>query len=189
MIRVFIGSASRFAAAEKVIEYSIRKNTPGAIDVRFMRPESLNVPPTGCTGFTNLRFAVPELAGFTGYAIYLDVDMIVLGDLAELWQLAEPASWVCLADGSTEVSVIDCAGSWAIPPLSKMHQFKKWDLLPKIPLTRKIGSEWNSEDRVTPGAKLVHFTDLKSQPWDTEHPDNQARNLWEQYQHEALKAI
>jgi lipopolysaccharide biosynthesis glycosyltransferase len=37
------------------------------------------------TEFSNARFAVPALMNFTGWAIFMDCDMICLGDIAELW--------------------------------------------------------------------------------------------------------
>ena len=83
MIRIFIGTDGDFHQdAEKVIEYSIRKNTEQEVDLNFIRPGYKN----GVTGFTNHRFIIPELCNYEGYAIYLDVDMLVLGDLSELWE-------------------------------------------------------------------------------------------------------
>lgn len=62
------------------------------------------------TGFSGFRFAIPELCGFAGKAIYLDADMLLLGDIAELWAL-EPAigrGIRCIGPNRTDVSVIDC---------------------------------------------------------------------------------
>ena len=39
------------------------------------------------TGFTNYRYAIPELAGKQGRAIYNDVDQIYLADPAELFDM------------------------------------------------------------------------------------------------------
>lgn len=184
MIRIFVGSANKFAMVEPAMERSIRENTDHEVDITFMRPESMGIPLTGCTGFTNLRFAVPELADFAGFAIYLDVDMFLLGDIAELWALRRKGEWLSLADGSTEVSVIDCASTpvtQQIPPVSELHRYSKWALLEKIDPLFIIGMEWNSEDRITPGAKLLHFTDLKTQPWFYHHPDPEAVQQWEKY--------
>jgi Glycosyl transferase family 8 len=38
------------------------------------------------TGFSFARFAIPELAGYQGRALYLDADMLVFNDLAFLWR-------------------------------------------------------------------------------------------------------
>ena len=100
LIRVFVGTAPKWEAHEPVLEYSIQKNTSEPVEVNFIR----GLEPSGCTGFTNNRFAVPELAGHEGYTIYLDIDMVVLGDIAELWEYRKPGMWVCMRDGSTEGS-------------------------------------------------------------------------------------
>ena len=77
-IRVFVGTDGDFHQdAEKVIEYSIRTNTAEEVDLTFMRPGWKSPP----TGFTSHRYLVPSLCNYEGYAIYLDVDMLVLGDL------------------------------------------------------------------------------------------------------------
>lgn len=164
-IRVFIGSAVAFSAAEAAIVNSITRHASVPVDVTFMRPETLGVPPTGCTGFTNLRYAVPELAGFSGFAIYLDVDMIVLGDIAELYSHAEAGKWVVMQDGSTEVAVISCGTHRHLPALRDMHKYRKGQLDGMIRKKPAIPHCWNVEDRIEPGAKLLHFTDLKCQPW------------------------
>lgn len=164
-IRVFIGSSKEFACCESIIERSIRENTQSDVEITFMRPETLGVPITGCTGFTNLRYAVPELAGYSGYAIYLDVDMIVLGDIAELYSYAEAGRWVVMKDGANEVAVISCGTHRHLPTLQSLHKYNKHELKAMCRESRRIPSEWNCEDAVTEGMKLLHFTDMKCQPW------------------------
>ena len=133
----------------------------------------------GCTGFTNVRFAVPEIAKGMGYefAVYLDVDMLILGDISELYDYRQPGHWVGLADGSNEVSVIDT--SLQFPAKETLHRYKKHQLnshvVPDIPLS------WNCEDKVGDGMKLLHFTDLSAQPWFYKHPNKEAVAIYESY--------
>ena len=115
MIRVFVGTDSDVHQdAEKVLEYSIRKNTAEEVDLVFMHPGWKSVP----TGFSTHRYMIPELCNWEGYAIFLDVDMLVLGDLAELmeyrvegkWAICEPnqLTTTCgLKKRRDEVAVID----------------------------------------------------------------------------------
>lgn len=128
-------------------EQSILANTNAHVKVTHCYPET----ESGCTGFSNVRWAINR-------GIYLDCDMIVLGDIAELWSYREPGKRVCLADGSTEVMVID--GTQTVN---------------KIPLC------WNVEDTTQPNMKLLHFTDLKTQPWFYSHPDANAVAIYEHY--------
>jgi len=130
-----------------------------------MRAGENGLKPTGCTGFSMYRYAIPELCGYQGFAIYLDVDMLLVSDIAELWDYRESGKWVSLVDGSTEVMVIDCAVRNNIPPIPDLMRLHKSQVRPQ--LTPRIPLEWNCEDRAPEGAKLIHFTDLKRQPWFT----------------------
>lgn len=44
----------------------------------------------GSNQFIYSRFLVPWLNGFQGWALYIDGDMIVRGDISELWELRKP---------------------------------------------------------------------------------------------------
>lgn len=184
-IRVFIGSSDKFRIAEQAIVNSIHRNTSRDVHIKIITPEGQGVPYTGCTGFTNLRYAVPELAGFAGYAIYLDVDMLVLADIEELWNYREAGKWVTLEDGSDEVAVISCGTHRHMPSLQNIHKYHKNDLKQKIRQKKSIPLCWNVEDKCVEGMKLLHLTDLKCQPWmespEYPHPCQEAVNLYHDY--------
>jgi hypothetical protein len=180
MIPVFVASSDRFAEVEWLTPFSIRENTTAEVDIYIVRPGEWGMEESGCTGFTNVRWAVAEICRERGfeYGIYLDVDMLVLGDVAELWEYRRPGKWVCMEDGSNEVSIID--SSLKYPPKSHIHKRHKGTLprgdhLPIIPM------EWNVEDRVEEGMKLLHFTSLAHQPWFHEHFDQEAVAIYESY--------
>jgi hypothetical protein len=181
MIRVFIATGPRWAEHEPVLEYSIRSNTDAPVEITWMRVGENDLVGHGCTGFTNFRYAIPRLAGGIGFGIYLDIDMLLLADIAELWAYRKPGAWVCLKDGTTEVSVIDC--SLRFP--SAVENYKKWDLQRLAPLSPDIPLDWNTEDTTTPTMKLIHFTDLSRQPWFTPDRDDAAVRVLHQYQERA----
>ena len=85
MIRVFIATADKYVDHEPVLEYSILKHASEPVEINWMRAGENGLVAHGCTGFTNFRFAIPRLAGQSGYAIYFDVDMLVMADVAALW--------------------------------------------------------------------------------------------------------
>jgi hypothetical protein len=147
--------------------------------VHVVRPSALGMPEEGCTGFTMLRYAVPQWCRERGYdgAIYLDVDMLVLGDVAELEQYLVPGMWATLKDGSTEVSVISADVS--MPEYRDLRRAHRHHLEPVWSPT--IPLEWNCEDCYPEGAKLVHFTNLDTQPWWYDHPDPDCVALYESY--------
>lgn len=181
-IPIFIASSERFKDVEWLTPFSIRENTQEDTEIYIVRPEWYGMAESGCTGFTNVRWAIPQICRELGYdfGIYLDVDMLVVGDIAELYGYRQRGKWVCLDDGSNEVSVI--CSSLIYPDKSVLHLRHKGTLpmgdhLPRIPLC------WNVEDRVDPEMKLLHFTSLAHQPWFHTHYDKDAVGLYESYCH------
>jgi lipopolysaccharide biosynthesis glycosyltransferase len=179
MIPIFIASSDRFADAEWLTEFSILENTNEEVKIYIVRPQWYGMEASGCTGFTNVRYAIPQLCRLFGYdyGIYLDVDMIVTGDIKDLWAYRKAFNWVCLEDGSNEVSVV--CSTLQFPDKSVLHTRHKSTLhgarLSNIPL------EWNSKDKVCPNMKLLHFTALANQPWFHDHPNSEAVALYEEY--------
>ena len=178
-VRVCIGTAPRFEHIESVIEYAIRANTHLEVEIHWLRAGEHGLTPTGCTGFSLYRYAIPQIFD-SGFAIYLDVDMVVLGDIGELWSYRQADRWVCMMDGSTEVMVIDCTDRNNVPDIPQLMKLHKNQVRHGVCLTRGIPSEWNCEEHAPPGAKLIHFTDLTRQPWDVQR-DDPAALIWEEY--------
>lgn len=170
MLEVFVGSSERYKDVEHCIFSSIKANTTEEFGVRMVHPADLGLDEKGCTGFTNIRFTIPWIMTPARYAIYLDVDMLVLADIAELLQYAQKGKWVCLEDGSTEVMIIDMMAPFDLPPTAPaaygLHKSEAAELVPLHPAIPKC---WNCEagiDEYVEGeTKLIHFTDLKDQPY------------------------
>lgn len=183
MIRICVGTGPRWAMHERVLRHSIERHASEPIDLVFIDPLRFGMQNTGCTGFTNVRWSVPELCGNAGFAIYLDIDMLLLSDIADLWQYRERGRYVCMMDGSTEVMVMDC--QVPMPARGELHQYNKNELAARAPLLRGIPPVWNCQDEVTPGARLLHFTDLKRQPWFTPGRHDAAVAVLREYERNA----
>ena len=88
-LRVCIGTEPRTEIARKVLAFSIRKHLRSDRDVEILPLTGGDWSGTGplrqFTGFSLLRWSVPERCAYRGRAIYLDADQLCLGDLAELW--------------------------------------------------------------------------------------------------------
>ena len=177
MIRVFVGTDELQKDAEKVLEYSIRKNTAEDVDLTFMRP-GWSTPPTG---FASHRYLIPKMCNYKGFAIYLDVDMLVLGDLSELWEHKRKGRW-CVTDHRPkimrdEVSVIDCSAFKDLPNEQVLKTKQGKNIAKNIIGSRylmnivdsgspRIRAIWNATSiERCPEAKLIHYTNLESQPW------------------------
>ena len=88
MINIFIGSSdSDDTWIEKILVYSLLKNSSEKLNIQFLRPNKFPGWNRGGWGtpFTCFRYAIPELMGFKGRALYMDVDILCLGDIAELF--------------------------------------------------------------------------------------------------------
>ena len=81
MIRVLIGTEASQYIPQKVLEYSIHANTRQEVECRAITQDIARV---GGTRFGFVRFQIPRLCDFTGRAIYLDADQLVLADIAKL---------------------------------------------------------------------------------------------------------
>lgn len=179
MIPIFIASSPKFEICEKAIVNSILDNTESDVDIHIVHPGDIPILYTGCTGFTNVRFAIPHLLEKYNYdyGIYFDVDMIILGDVADLFAYREEGKYVCLQDGSTEVGVI--SRTLEVPSKNEIGYTNKFNLIKRILLSKKIPLVWNVEDEYRDDAMLIHFTDLKRQPWFYEnHP---CEEIWRYY--------
>lgn len=89
-LRIFIGYDPREAVAYHVCEESIREHSSQpvsitALDLRTMRKFYAERHQDGSNAFIYSRFLIPYLCGFRGLALFLDGDMLVRGDVAELF--------------------------------------------------------------------------------------------------------
>jgi len=92
-IPIFIGYDPREAVAYHTCVNSIIRQASQPVAVI---PLALNLfndytetHTDGSNQFIYSRFLVPHLMGYTGHAIFMDGDMIVRGDIVELWNLRE----------------------------------------------------------------------------------------------------
>lgn len=95
MIRIFIGFDSKEEVAYHVLCASILRRA--SVPVHFV-PVALSTlksvfnrerNPLQSTEFSFSRFLVPYLSGYDGWSIFMDNDMLVLDDIANLWNLRD----------------------------------------------------------------------------------------------------
>jgi hypothetical protein len=201
-LHIYVGTDrwQQAAGAERVLEYSIRKNATCPVEIHWMRSgdPGWEVSADGANGswrigrepgtawpkqgwgtdFSCFRFAIPEIHGFEGRAVYMDVDMLVLGDVAELLNWPLPAPWVCCHPQITDVSVIDCSQfldrKWPTLEHLKMFEGKAYHHVARLSekqlVSASLSWDWNcrdSGDQWRDSTRLLHFTSVPHQPW---HP-------------------
>ncbi len=95
MIRVFIGYDRREAVGLHVLHHSIIRRASAPVAVTPIALDHLNrtfrrdLDPLQSTEFAFSRFLTPWLAGYEGWAIFMDCDCVCLADIAELWALRD----------------------------------------------------------------------------------------------------
>jgi lipopolysaccharide biosynthesis glycosyltransferase len=91
VLRIFIGWDSRFPEPADVLRYSLLKHASIPLEIRYLKLDELNLrrerDPLASTEFTYSRFLVPHLCNFQGLGLFLDNDMLCMGDIREIAEL------------------------------------------------------------------------------------------------------
>jgi hypothetical protein len=205
--RVFVGTDQTQMLACRVLEFSIKKHASMTVEVTPIDNAGLPVPKDATrqarTGFSFCRFKIPALCNFSGRGIYLDADMLVLADIADLWSRPFEGADLLFAEQSSaqgrlpqySVLVLNCSNlQWDAQDIVSgldqgrydytqlMHEFC---ILPPERKRALLPSEWNSLEHYEPGTtRLLHYTDMPNQPWVSDRNPN--RKLWFSYLREAI---
>lgn len=167
MLKIFIGFDPRQPIAFNVLQQSIFTRSSKPVSITPLVIEQLPIKRTGLTPFTFSRFLVPYLCDYEGWALFLDIDMWVNGDISELFALADPKYAVMVSKNEkrfewTSAMLLNCAECKILTPsyietAAGLHQVT-WCPSEKI---GDLPSEWNhlvGYDKKREDAKLVHFT-------------------------------
>ena len=204
-LRVYIGWDPREAECADVLAYSIVRRATCPVDIHYLKLAELafNRPrePLQATEFTYTRFLVPHLQHYLGIALFMDCDMVCLGDVAELRALdmADLALRVVKHDHRptekvkmdgvpqtvyprknwSSVMLMNCDrlrlwNSWTVQHASGayLHRFQGV-------ADEEIGelpSGWNVLDRWQEGTKLLHYT--SGGPWFEQYKDHPDGSIW-----------
>lgn len=216
-IRIFIGTEPKTALAQKVLEHSILRRTIAKVSFQAMTGRAWEYSTKDIkvgTGFSLRRWMIPSACEWDGYAIYLDADQIVFGDIAELWNLKnkdtvngnqiwctyQADKFSASAWPQTSVMLIDCraalaqAGHWRIDQirdrlLKNNNQAFYADLMHAKwmdPQPLPIPTCWNHLNVFDKtSTRLLHYTKEPEQPWYK--PSHPLAPLWEAELKEALR--
>ena len=193
-IRIFVGCDPNDCDLEQmmVLEYSLRKHTQAPIELHWMQLSRDPASPwysspadnrgwnteRWVTPFSGFRWAIPSLCGFEGRAIYMDSDMVVLRDIAELWNATLDAGKVMMAKGRKNawrfcVTIWDCAAARAVLPdieairrdpaghSSLIHYFREHPELiqPLHTDDNNIDGDGKPIDQI----RILHYSDIGTQ--------------------------
>jgi hypothetical protein len=212
MIRVFIGYDSRETVAYGVLAHSINRHASAPVAVAPVMLSQLEQVfkrernALQSTEFSFSRFLVPYLCGYEGWAVFMDCDMLMMDDVANLWKLRDDRYAVQVVKHEnvpkeetkflgavqtkyqkknwSSVMLMNCARCDALTPEYvnrasglELHQFK-W--LGDDALIGTLPHEWNhlvDYDPPKKGVSLAHFT--IGGPWFDEYRGCEYSAEWE----------
>jgi len=198
-IRIFCGAARDARLPFEVLAHSIRRHTARAVEIRAIDNGTAPMPAdprhAPYTEFSFARFAIPALCGHRGRAVYMDSDMLVFRDFAELWDQPFDGAKVLIEVGSrgqrdrgkhAAVMLLDCAAlDWdvarIVAGLGTRYDYNALMavevLLGPGEMVERIPAGWNDLDTYDPArTRNLHYTEIRTQPWVTAgHPCGQ---LW-----------
>lgn len=220
VIRVFIGYDPREAVSYSVLAHTINVRSSQPVSITPLMLSQLKSVfnrernPLQSTDFSFSRFLTPYLAGYEGWAIFMDCDMVVLDDIAKLWALRDDRySVMCVQHdyvpeenvkflGATQtkyayknwssVMMFNCAKCKSLTPEYvntatglQLHQFKWLDGDHQI---GDIPSAWNhlvGVNEPRDDAKLVHYT--IGGPYFDDYHDCEYSTEWRTERNEMLR--
>ena len=80
-MRIYIGIDPRQPVAYNVLQWSITRRASRPVSIVPLVLPQLPITRRGLTDFTYSRYLCPKLSGYQGVSIFMDADMLVLGDI------------------------------------------------------------------------------------------------------------
>jgi hypothetical protein len=211
MINIFIGYDNKERVAYNVLSHSIIQNSTKPVSITpialnnlkddFVRERTA----LSSTEFSFSRFIIPHLMNYQGWALFMDCDMLMFEDIAELWRMRDDskAIQVCKHDYTPKTDtkflgqvqtkypkknwssfmLMNCKKCTTLTPdyVNKasgleLHQFK-W--LESEELIGELPLEWNwlvGEYEHKEDVKNVHYTE--GGPWFTDYRECDYAEDW-----------
>ena len=196
---LLIGAARPQKLPALVCEHSIRRYASVSIDIIHtfdeQAPEPRKKEHRSRTGFSFQRFTLPKRAGYEGLGVYLDSDMIVLDDVAELFGSIPGEMSIACTKNLPSVFAVRCdrvhwiANNFLIALDAGMLSYARLMMLDVFGefLSKTIPNSWNALDECPPGTKLVHYTNMLKQCWLTNQKHRPVDDIWKAELRAALK--
>ena len=219
MIRVFIGYDPREAVAFSVLAHSIHARSSRPVSITPLMLTELNGVmtrerhPLQSTDFSFSRFLTPYLSDYSGWSVFMDCDMLVLDDIANLYGLCDERYSLMVVKHDhvpketrkfldqpqtpyqkknwSSVMLFNNARCRSLTPEYvntasglELHQFK-W--LANDDLIGELPADWNHLVGYHPprkGASLVHYT--LGGPYFKEYEDCEYAQEWRREQQSML---
>ena len=121
MLRIFIGFDTHQPVAYNVLQNSIVANCSQPVAITPLVLRTLPITRRSLTQFTFTRFLVPYLCNYEGWALFLDADIVLRGDIAELFSFADDRYTVMVSKNThkfewASVMLFNCAKNKILTP-------------------------------------------------------------------------
>lgn len=197
---------------QRELDIYVFNGTHNAIELNegepFPAPLSLKLKYYNITEFSLYRYLIPQLCNYQGKAIYLDSDIICLTDIGKLFDTSlNGGNFGAKKDAyhhvnsdlwALSVMLIDCEkchfelDTYYEDIAQKLYSYKDFACMSPDFLAHhsfkisELDPSWNVLDYADRQTKLIHYTNLHTQPW--KYPHHPYGKLWFTYFYEAIAA-
>jgi hypothetical protein len=177
---IVIGSSAEQRLPSLVLEHSILKRAAAPPRIIHSWDRTFPAPKRpenrSRTGFSFVRFAIPQMMGYEGVGAYLECDQLVFRDVAQLLALPFRNAKVLRPKNQASVLLLDCGAlRWDVAEIvrgldkgeySYRNLMERLCVVPEAFIDHTIPGEWNSLEKYEPGkTALLHYTNMAGQPW------------------------
>lgn len=162
--KVFIGYDPRQPLAYNVLQHSIVRHASKPVSITPLILRQLPIKRRGLTEFTYSRFLVPYLCGFRGKAVFMDADIVVNGDIVELFEEGGMSAVSVMQEQPkfewASVMLFNCGACLRLTPEFIEDEANQLFDLSWAPYVGAIAPEWNHcvGYQEPKAAKLYHYT-------------------------------
>ncbi len=165
-LKVFIGADDRQPLVVNVLSHSIWRRSTKPVSISPLVLSQLPVTKEGLTQFTFSRYLVPWLCDYEGWALFMDSDMLVLGDIVELFACADEDKAVMVVKNAIRfewpsLMLFNCSKCKMLTPDYVQNYASPQDFVWANGKVGDLPKEWNhcvNYDSPRPDAKLAHYT-------------------------------
>lgn len=186
------------------LDIFVFNGTHDAVERNDEPPQRINMPLNikyaNVTEFSNYRWYIPQLCNYKGRAIWLDSDMIVFDDIGKLFDTPMENQDMLAVKGTyneeeqqdtfaTSVLLIDCekCKKFDVELYYREIAEQKYTYNELMRMAKKfidlhpyrlgaLDPNWNVFDFYDERTKLLHYTDLHTQPW--RYPNHPYGQTW-----------
>jgi len=214
--RIFIGWDSGQPECAEVLAFSLRRHSSIPLEIRFLKLSELPFErprdPLQSTDFTYTRFLAPHLCDYEGRALFMDSDMLCLGDIRPLAEIdLDPFALRVVQHDYNPANTVKMNGkiqtayfrkNWSSLMLMNCEKLRLWSRDAVQTRSGKylhqfedisddaIGAlprDWNRLDERDEETRLIHYTN--GGPWLENYSGHPHAAVWFDYRDQWRRSL